>query len=95
MDRCQTILPPQPPPLTTLRASLGALWGRVSRAFRGALRRASRPPPRPRVLTASAAATPVLVAPVSNELAPPVDSPQGTPEDDRWLRPTQVLTQRA
>jgi hypothetical protein len=100
MDRCQTILPPQPPAFTTLRASLGALWFRISTAFRGAVRRASRPPPRPRILTASplltpVLVTPVLVAPVSDELASPVHSPQGTPEDDRWLRPTQVLTQRA
>jgi hypothetical protein len=94
MDRCQTILPPQPPGLTTLRASLGALWFRLSSAFRGALRRASRPPPRPRITTANALSAPVFVTPASNPCASPVRAPQGTPEDDKWLRPTQVLPQR-
>jgi hypothetical protein len=95
MDRCQTILPPQPPPLTTLRASLGALWFRASTAIRGALYRASRPPRRARLTPVNEPCTPVLLSPVSNQGASPIHSPPATPEDDRWLRPTQVLPQGA
>lgn len=91
MDRCQTILPPQPPALTTLRASLGALWGHVAGALRGAVRRASRP----RIGALKAPGVPSFAAPVSNALASPVDAAQGTPDDDKWLRPTRSLPRRA
>jgi hypothetical protein len=93
MERCQTILPPCPPALTTFRASLGALWFRASSAVRSVFHRASRPPRRPR-LTAPVQepCTPVLSAPTSSgQLTLPQCVPQAMLADDRWLRPTEVL----
>jgi hypothetical protein len=92
MERCQTILPPRPPPLTTFRASLGALWFRASSAVRGALQRASRPPRRARLSAPeNEPCTPILVSPAYDDSAPQRPLQQETPEDDRWLRPTEVL----
>jgi hypothetical protein len=96
MDRCQTILPPRPPPLTTLRASLGALWFRLSTALLAALRRAARPARRATRLTDGGlqVCTPILTAPIINEGTAPISAQQETPADDRWLRPTAPLPQR-
>lgn len=92
MDRCQTILPPEPPALTTLRASLGAFWFRTSTALGKALRRASQPSPQARPAAPwNEPGTPVLTAPIGNAGTDPSSAPQVTPEDDSWLRPTQVL----
>jgi hypothetical protein len=93
MERCQTILPPAPPPLTTFRASLGALWFRASSAFRVALRRSSRPPRRVSLAVATnEPVTPVLTAAACNGGTLPMIDGAITPEDDKWLRPTQVLS---
>jgi hypothetical protein len=93
MERCQTILPPPPPPLTTFRASLGALWFRASSAVRRVLHRASRPPRRARIATsANEPVTPVLVAPACNGDTLRIIEAATTPEDDKWLRATQVLS---
>ncbi len=93
MERCQTILPPCPPALTTFRASLGALWFRASSAVRSVFHRASQPPRRPRpTARGPEACTPVLSAPTSSgERRPPPRAPESMLADDRWLRPTEVL----
>lgn len=92
MERCQTILPPRPPPLTTFRASLGALWFRASSAVRSALQRASRPPRRARLSAPEdEPCAPILACPADVDSAPQTSLEHETPEDDRWLRPTEVL----
>ena len=92
MDRCQTILPPPPPPMTAFRATLGALWFRISSAGHRALRVVRRAPTGPRRLaTGNAPATPILSLHALTGQAGPTSAQRVTPEDDRWLRPTQVL----
>ena len=96
MARCLTILPPRPPPLTAFRAALGALWFRVTGAFQRALRLARRaytPPPPTRMSEPSAqvgswhAFHGTAAAPLIRNETPE----QEVPEDDKWLRPTEVL----
>lgn len=102
MELRQTMLPPPPPPMTAFRASLGALWFRASCAVSSALRRHAKrnraPIPRNLRLTPAEVVTPltpVLVAAARNGHTLPLVSdalsPILTPEDDKWLRPTEIL----
>jgi hypothetical protein len=95
MDRCLTILPPRPPPLTAFRAAVGARWFAVISAFRRALRlarRASAPPPPPARMSEPSTKSVSLHA--FHDTAPAPAGPHETPDDDKWLRPTEVLPLR-
>lgn len=78
--------------MTAFRAALGALWFRIAGAVHRALRLARRAPAGPRRLaTLNAPATPILSLHAFTGQSGPSSAQLVTPEDDRWLRPTQVL----
>ncbi len=99
MDFHQTVLPPPPSTLISLRASLGALWFRASSAVHDAIRhnaaRTRRARPRIALPAPTEALASLLEAP-SFEGATLRKIPRVTcPINDKWLRTTHVLDQAA
>lgn len=91
MERRNTILPPPPGLFTAFRAALGAFWFRATTACHGA----ARAPVRARLavvaIAVSEPGTPIMSC---NALAAPSSADRITREDDRWLRPTEILPLR-